>query len=103
MYPIKQKNVIQFKLSIDFSGCDYSKGNVHATNEVMTKQWSKYSHLTSNAKCNCVEWKTRYATTWRAIFFPSNVSEIIPKWKYDYNSTSKPNASTVPMQNERDA
>ena len=33
-------------------GCDYSKGNGHATNEVMTQQWSKYAELTSNAKCN---------------------------------------------------
>ena len=40
--------------------------NGHATNEVMTQQWSKYVHLTSNAKWNLVEWKTRYATTWDA-------------------------------------
>ena len=35
--------------------------------------------------------------------FPSNVSAIISIWKYDYNSSRKPNASTVPMQNARDA
>ena len=50
-------------------GCDYSNGNLRATNEVMTQRWSKYAYITSNAKCNCVEWKTGYATTWDAIFF----------------------------------
>ena len=39
MYPNKEKCVIHFDLSIDFSGCDYSKGNDHATNDVMTQQW----------------------------------------------------------------
>ena len=47
-------------------GCDYSKGNGHATNEVMTQQWNKYAHLTNNSKCNFVEWKMGYATTWDA-------------------------------------
>ena len=38
MYPNKEKRVIHFKLSVDFSGCGYSKGNDRATNDVMTQQ-----------------------------------------------------------------
>ena len=37
MYHIKEKCVIHFKLSVDFSGCDYSKGNDYATNDKMTQ------------------------------------------------------------------
>ena len=49
MNPIKEKGVVQFKLCIDFNGCNYSKGNGHATNEFMTQQWSKYAH--HNKQC----------------------------------------------------
>ena len=52
MNPIKEKCVVHFELCVDFNGHDYSKGNGHATNEVMNQQWSKYAHLTNNAKCN---------------------------------------------------
>ena len=45
-------------------GCDYSKGNGHAAYEFITQQSSKYAHLKSNSKCNLVEWRTGYATTW---------------------------------------
>ena len=34
----KEKCVNNFKLSVDFSGCDQSKGNDYATNDVMTQQ-----------------------------------------------------------------
>ena len=66
MHPIKEKSVINFIKALILIGCDYSKGNGRATNEVMTQQWNKYAHLTNNAKCNFVEWKTGYATTWDA-------------------------------------
>ena len=62
--------------------------NGHATNEFMTQQWNKYAHLSNNAKCNFVEWKIEYATTWDTSF-PSNENAIIPKWTLDYNSISK--------------
>ena len=38
MYPIKEKCVIHFKLSVDFSGCDYLKGNDRETKDIMTHQ-----------------------------------------------------------------
>ena len=36
---------------------------------ILAQQWNKCAHLTNNAKCNFVEWKTRYATTWGASYF----------------------------------
>ena len=57
MYPKKEKYVLHFNLSIDFNGCDYSKGNDYATNGIMTQQWNKCAHLTNNAKCNLVYMK----------------------------------------------
>ena len=50
-------------------GCNYSKGNGLVTNDIMTRQWNKYAHLTNNAKWNFVELKMGYDTTWDAIFF----------------------------------
>ena len=66
MNPIKEKCVVHLKLCIDFNGCNYSKGNGHATNDMKTQQWNKIAHLTSNAKWNLIEWKIGYATTWDA-------------------------------------
>ena len=51
------------------NGYDYSKGNGSATNDIVTQQWNKCAHLTNNAKCNFVEWKIGYATTWDANSF----------------------------------
>ena len=33
-----QTKICNFKLSVDFSGCDYSKGNDCTTNDVMSQQ-----------------------------------------------------------------
>ena len=55
MNPIKEKCVVHFIKALILFGRDYSKGNGHATYEVMTQQQSKYAHLTSNAKWNLVE------------------------------------------------
>ena len=52
--PYKRKMCSWFELSIYFNGCDYSKGNGYATNDIMTQQWNKCAHLTNNAKCNFV-------------------------------------------------
>ena len=73
MNPIKEKCVVHFKLCVDFNGCNYSKGNGHATNDMKTRQWNKIAHLKINSKCNLVEWKTGYATTW-------DPCKIIPFW-----------------------
>ena len=35
--------------------------------------------------------------------FPSNDDAIIPKWKPDYNSISKPNASTMRVKKCKNA
>ena len=85
MYPIKEKCVIHFKLSVDFSACDYSKGNERATNDIMTHQWNKYAHLTNNAKCNFVEMRKWGMPLHEMHVFPSNDNAIIPKWKPNYN------------------
>ena len=66
MHPIKENSVIHFNLAFILVGCNYSKGNGHATSDMKTQQWNKSAHLTTNAKCNLVEWKTGYATTWDA-------------------------------------
>ena len=38
MHPIKEKSVIHFIKALILIGCDYSKENDRATNEVMTWQ-----------------------------------------------------------------
>ena len=34
--PYQRKMCNSFELSVDFNGCDYSKGNDHETNGIMT-------------------------------------------------------------------
>ena len=36
--PYQKNSVIHFKLCVDFNGCNYSKGNGHATNDMKTQQ-----------------------------------------------------------------
>ena len=43
------------------------KGNDHETSDVMTQQWSKYAHLTNDAKRNFSWSKNGYATIWDAL------------------------------------
>ena len=63
---------------------------------------SKRAHLTNNAKCNFfLNEKMGYATTWDAYFF---LQMIIQPFLYEIlitNQLSKPNASTMQMQNEK--
>ena len=49
MHPIKEKSVIDFNLALILIGSNYSKGNGHATNDIMTQQWNKYAH--HNKQC----------------------------------------------------
>ena len=53
------------------------------------------AHLTNNAMCNLCRMKNRVCHCMRCKSFPSNENAIIPKWKPDYNSIRKPNASTM--------
>ena len=84
MYPNKEKCVVHFNLSVDFNGFDYSNGNDHATNGIMTQQWNKCARLTNNAKCNLVKMKKHGMPLHEMHVFPSNDNAIIPKWKPDY-------------------
>ena len=83
-------------------GCDYSKGNGHETNGIMTQQWNKCAHLTNNAKCIfCLNEKTGYATTWDAY---SLFQMIMQPFLYEILTitlVSKPNASTMQVQNAK--
>ena len=49
MHPIKEKSVIHFIKELILIGCDYSKGNGCATNDIMNQQWNKYAH--HNKQC----------------------------------------------------
>ena len=100
MYPIKEKCVIHFKLSVDFIGCDFSKEIIVQPMMLSLSSERKYAHLTNNAKCNsffkCE--KKGYATTWDAYFF---LQMIMQPFLYEIlitNQLSKPNASTMQMQ-----
>ena len=88
MYPIKEKCVIHFKLYVDFIGCDYSKGNDHATNDVMTQHWKQM--CTPNKQFQVqfgLNEKIGYVSTW--IFFPSNDNATIPILNPNYHFNKK--------------
>ena len=65
---------------------------------VLWHNMKQNAHLTINENALCrMKNRVCYYVKWK--MFPSNVSAIIPIWKYDYNSPSKPNASTMLMHN----
>ena len=47
--PYTRKECNSFYYALILTGCNYSKGNGHATNSTMNQQWNKYAH--HNKQC----------------------------------------------------
>ena len=85
MYPIKEKCVIHFKLSVDFRGCDYLEEITVQPMMLWLISESQYAHLKNNAKFNFVfKCENKVCHHMRFIFFPSNDNATIPIWNPYY-------------------
>ena len=102
MHPIKEKCVIHFKLSVDFRGCDYSKEMTVQPMMLWLSIESKYAHLTSNAKCDFVfKCENGVCHYMRCIFFLQMTMQPFLYEMITITLVSKPNASTMQVQNAK--
>ena len=100
MYPIKEKCVIHFKLSVDFRVYDYSKEMIVQPMMLWLNSESKYAQLINNSKCNFVfKWENGVSNYMRCIFFLQMTMQPFLYEILTTTSVRKPNASTMQVQN----